>query len=345
MLSLKVRFMMSDLYNLSDDELLSTDVSELVLDETTNENEVETENTTTDEHTEQYDSDTEHDGTDVPNDEPESVQSDTEQSETQEVSTEVDYEAFYQTMTKPFKANGREISISNADDAIKLMQMGANYSKKMEQLKPKQALLRVLEENKLDNKEQLGYLIDLAQKKPEAIAKLIKESNIDLYEFDTDLANDYQPNLEIKEATLFEETLQELLTSNSGMYDVINDMSKWDNESKDVIFAEPQMLRLISEQKANGLYDTIVNTIENEKMFGRMVGIPFLQAYATVEQQLINKSNQSNKFTAPRPNNNKTNDSTDKRRKAGLPNTNISTVQEQFNPLTVSDEELLKMLT
>lgn len=345
MLSLKVRFMMSDLYNLSDDELLSTDVSELVLDETTNENEVETENTTTDEHTEQYDSDTEHDGTDVPNDEPESVQSDTEQSETQEASTEVDYEAFYQTMTKPFKANGREISISNADDAIKLMQMGANYSKKMEQLKPKQALLRVLEENKLDNKEQLGYLIDLAQKKPEAIAKLIKESNIDLYEFDTDLANDYQPNLEIKEATLFEETLQELLTSNSGMYDVINDMSKWDNESKDVIFAEPQMLRLISEQKANGLYDTIVNTIENEKMFGRMVGIPFLQAYATVEQQLINKSNQSNKFTAPRPNNNKTNDSTDKRRKAGLPNTNISTVQEQFNPLTVSDEELLKMLT
>ena len=336
---------MSDLYNLSDDELLSTDVSELVLDEATNENEVETENTATDGHTEQSDSDTEHGGTDVPNDETESVQSDTEQSETQEAYTEADYEAFYQTMTKPFKANGREISISNADDAIKLMQMGANYSKKMEQLKPKQALLKVLEENKLDNKEQLGYLIDLAQKKPEAIAKLIKESNIDLYEFDTDLANDYQPNLEIKEATLFEETLQELLTSNSGMYDVINDMSKWDNESKDVIFAEPQMLRLISEQKANGLYDTIVNTIETEKMFGRMAGMSFLQAYATIEQQLVNGNNQSNKFTAPRPNNNKTNNSTDKRRKAGLPNTNGSTVQEQFNPLTVSDDELLKMLT
>ena len=303
------------------------------------------ENTATDGHTEQSDSDTEHGGTDVPNDETESVQSDTEQSETQEAYTEADYEAFYQTMTKPFKANGREISISNADDAIKLMQMGANYSKKMEQLKPKQALLKVLEENKLDNKEQLGYLIDLAQKKPEAIAKLIKESNIDLYEFDTDLANDYQPNLEIKEATLFEETLQELLTSNSGMYDVINDMSKWDNESKDVIFAEPQMLRLISEQKANGLYDTIVNTIETEKMFGRMAGMSFLQAYATIEQQLVNENNQSNKFTAPRPNNNKTNNSTDKRRKAGLPNTNSSTVQEQFNPLTVSDEELLKMLT
>ena len=336
---------MSDLYNLSDDELLSTDVSELVLDEATNENEVETENTATDGHTEQSDSDTEHGGTDVPNDETESVQSDTEQSETQEAYTEADYEAFYQTMTKPFKANGREISISNADDAIKLMQMGANYSKKMEQLKPKQALLKVLEENKLDNKEQLGYLIDLAQKKPEAIAKLIKESNIDLYEFDTDLANDYQPNLEIKEATLFEETLQELLTSNSGMYDVINDMSKWDNESKDVIFAEPQMLRLISEQKAIGLYDTIVNTIETEKMFGRMAGMSFLQAYATIEQQLVNENNQSNKFTAPRPNNNKTNNSTDKRRKAGLPNTNSYTVQEQFNPLTVSDEELLKMLT
>ena len=244
-------------------------------------------------------------------------------------------------MTKPFKANGRELSITNADDAVRLMQMGANYSKKMEQLKPKQALLKVLEENHLDNQERLGYLLDLANKKPEAIAKLIKESEIDLYEFDIEQAEGYAPQLTITEPTAFEDTLQELLASNNSMYEVVNHMGTWDSQSKEAIFNEPNILRAVSEQKANGMYDKIVDTIETERMFGRLTNMPYLQAYGIVEQQLMNNAN---KFTAPRPTNKPDDSNLDKKKKAGLPNGSNATTQEQFNALSISDEDLLKMM-
>ena len=200
---------------------------------------------------------------------------------------EVDYQAFYESMTKPFKANGRDIQISNADDAIRLMQMGANYSKKMEALKPKQVLLKALEENGLTSKEQLGYLIDLANKKPEAIAKLIQESQIDLYDFDTAQAENYQPTQVIKEPTLFENTLQEVLEINPEMRQVVQDMSAWDSESKDVLYSNPSILRIMSEHLSNGTYDKIVTKIANEKLFGRLDSMNFLQAYSLFEKEFL----------------------------------------------------------
>ena len=47
---------------------------------------------------------------------------------------QTDYQAFYEKLTKPFKANGREIQVQNADDMIALMQQGANYSKRWHSL-------------------------------------------------------------------------------------------------------------------------------------------------------------------------------------------------------------------
>lgn len=334
---------MSNLYDLDDEALLNTNLEELH-----QEPEQATEATV-----EQPEQQEQTDGTDVPNETGEATESNTEQTETDtdttdevtdtdtQTDTPVDYEAFYKEMTKPFKANGRELSITNADDAVRLMQMGANYSKKMEQLKPKQALLKVLEENHLDNQEKLGYLLDLANKKPEAIAKLIKESEIDLYEFDVEQAEGYAPQLTIHEPTAFEDTLQELLASNNSMYEVVNHMGTWDSQSKEAIFNEPNILRAISEQKANGTYDKIVDTIETERMFGRLTNMPYLQAYGIVEQQLMNNAN---KFTAPRPTNKPDGSNLDKKKKAGLPNGSNATTQEQFNALSVSDEDLLKMM-
>lgn len=334
---------MSNLYDLDDEALLNTNLEELH-----QEPEQATEATV-----EQPEQQEQTDGTDVPNETEEATESNTEQTETDtdttdevtdtdtQTDTPVDYEAFYKEMTKPFKANGRELSITNADDAVRLMQMGANYSKKMEQLKPKQALLKVLEENHLDNQESLGYLLDLANKKPEAIAKLIKESEIDLYEFDVEQAEGYAPQLTITEPTAFEDTLQELLASNNSMYEVVNHMGTWDSQSKEAIFNEPNILRAVSEQKANGMYDKIVDTIETERMFGRLTNMPYLQAYGIVEQQLMNNAN---KFTAPRPTNKPDDSNLDKKKKAGLPNGSNAKTQEQFNALSVSDEDLLKMM-
>ena len=321
---------MSDLYALSDEELLTTDVTTLVED-------TNTDTDVTYEPVSSVQEDVEETGTDVPNEQEEPIQSNTEQSDDTSV---VDYQAFYENMTKPFKANGRDIQISNADDAIRLMQMGANYSKKMEALKPKQALIKTLEDNGLTSKEQLGYLIDLANKKPEAIAKLIQDSQIDLYEFDTSQAESYQPSVEIKETSQFEDTLSEVIEFNPNMYQVVQDMSAWDIESKDVIYNNPNLLRILSEQQSNGTYTKIVNKIANERLFGRMNDVNFLQAYALVEKELLDTQKS---FTAPRPQTKPDETSLDKKRKASLPTGNNNPVSETVNYLSMSDEDFLKL--
>lgn len=42
---------------------------------------------------------------------------------------------FYSLVSKPFKADGKEITIRTPDEAIRLMQMGMNYNRRMQKLK------------------------------------------------------------------------------------------------------------------------------------------------------------------------------------------------------------------
>ena len=89
------------------------------------------------------------------------------QPETQ-TQAQVDYEEFFKTITKPFKANGKDFQVLDPNDAISLMQKGTDYVKKMTEIKPLRRIGKLLEENKL-SEDDLAYLIDLKNKKPEAI--------------------------------------------------------------------------------------------------------------------------------------------------------------------------------
>lgn len=340
---------MTDISTLSDDELLALDVSALVSQEDTTVVEQDSTQNAVQEPTEPIETQQEQSDTQVPDNANDSVEepveapteiSDTDTTEVAEETKEIDYKTFYETLTQPIKANGRQMQLSNPDDMIRLMQMGANYSKKMEQLKPKQALLKVLAEHQLDNQEKLGYLIDLANKKPEAIAKLIKESNIDLYDFDTEQANDYSPNLEIKEPTAFEMVLDEVITNNPNMSDVIGFMGQWDNESKNIIYNEPNILKAIAEQKQSGLYDRIIGIVEQERLLGRMTDIPYLQAYSHIESQLLEQQNKQASFTAPRPK--ATSNAVEQKRKASIPNGNNQTTNNVAIE-QMTDEQIMAM--
>lgn len=314
-----------DLYALSDEELLNQSFTDEPMQENV-------------EEPEQTQDDVDKSG-ELPQD---VVETEEQTSSADEPSDEVDYQAFYETMTKPFKANGREVQIKNADDAIRLMQQGVNYSKKMEELKPKRVLLKVLEEQGLADKEKLGYLIDLANKDQKAIAKLIKESEIDLYDFDTQQADDYSPNLELKEPSAFEDIVSEITANDPSMVETLSLMGQWDNESKDILFNEPNILKVIAQQKANGFFDRVVDMVENERMLGRMTDIPYLQAYSEIEAKLLAQE-QSNSFTGTRPTVND-NSNVDKKKRASMPNSGGNAQNTGFNPLTATDEELIQYI-
>lgn len=349
-------------YELSDEELLAMDLNALAdneqdnpdtdtnTDTDTDETQVEVDETVAQEQEPSQEQDLSKDNTGETDDTGQSF--DTDSSATDDTdgllkdNKKVDYEEFHHALTKPFKANGKQIQITDPNDAIRLMQMGANYSKKMQELKPKQALLKTLEANGLDE-TKLAFAIDLLNKKPEAIAKFVKDNDIDSYEIDENLADDYNPNLQITEPTAFEDTVQELVDTYDGFNDLLSTTMSWDNDSKRAIYNEPNILRAIAEQKQLGIYDTIMAELEKEQLLGR-INKPFLEAYVDIESKLLaqQQANQSQtqqkRFVDSRPSSH--NDKKDKKRQAVGTAKTPNATQPPFDPLKVSDEELLKYL-
>ena len=271
----------------------------------------------------------------------------------------VDYEAVYKKLTAPFKANGREIQIKDVDDAISLMQMGANYNKKMAALKPNLKLMKLLENNGLLSEEKLSFLIDLDKKNPEAISKLIKDSGVDPLDLDAEKAGDYKPTVrKVDDRELeLDAVLDEIqdTESYSRTLDVVS--NQWDGASKNVIANAPQLLKVINSHVQSGVYDLIVKEIEREKMFGRLSGLSDIEAYRQVGDaiqarggfdHLVSQGQQTQPKPAvvqPKP---KMGDEGKRREKRLAASTSQPAVPSKtpadFNPLALSDDEFSKVV-
>lgn len=270
----------------------------------------------------------------------------------------IDYKAEYERLLAPFKANGRDVKVSSVEDAVSLMQMGANYSKKMAALKPNLRLMKMLENSGLLNEEKLSYLIDLEKKDPAAISKLVNESGIDPLDLDSEKAKSYTPNsytVDEKEVAL-DMVLDEIqeTPSYSRTIDIVS--NKWDRNSKQAIANTPQILKVINDHVERGIYDVIVKEVENERMFGRLGDISDLEAYRQVGDSIqarggfdhLGRQNQTPptapKVVAPKPKKAEDPNIRDKRRAASTPKAAVAaSTPADFNPLALSDEEFSKV--
>jgi hypothetical protein len=275
----------------------------------------------------------------------------------------IDYEAEYKRLLAPFKANGREIAINSVDDAISLMQMGANYNKKMAALKPNLKLMKMLEHNGLLNDEKISFLIDLSKKNPDAINKLVKDSGIDPMDLDAEKAGAYKQSTytvddrEIELDTVLDE-IQET-PSYARTLEIVS--TKWDGASKQIVAQQPQLLKVINDHVQNGIYDLISKEIESERVFGRLNGLSDLEAYRQVGDMIQARGGFNHLFqgsslnqgqptarpavVAPKPSKADEDKLKDKRRAASSTKPAASSsLPKDFNPLALSDEEFSKLV-
>lgn len=271
----------------------------------------------------------------------------------------VDYESFYKRLTSPIKANGKEIKLENPDDFIRLVQQGVNYSKNMQELKPLKNLHRTLQQHGLTEPDKLAFVIDLVNKKPEAIAKLIKDADIDLYSFDTDQAEQYKPVNPIVESNPLEDVLATIQQDSPQNYSRLLEhiQTQWDSQSKQVLQQTPNVLLVLNEHIQSGLFEKITNAIEYEQMLGRMQNMSFLDMYRAIEPNFLQSmdSNQAYQqqaqaqqqaFTAPRPTvqQNPTSSNTEQKRKTAPPQSTTNQVEPVENVWALSDAEIMKRL-
>lgn len=269
----------------------------------------------------------------------------------------VDFESEYKRLLAPFKANGREIQVKSVDDAIGLMQMGANYNKKMAALKPSLKLLKMLESSDLLDEAKISYLIDLEKKDPAAIQKLVSESGIDPMDLNAEEAKKYKPTTRtVNDAEIdLDTTLEDLRDSPSytRMLDVVS--NKWDAASKNIVAQSPQVLRVIDSHIASGIYDLITAEVESERVFGRLNGLSSIEAYKQVgdAMQAAGRFNhigapsgnpKQKEVVQPKPKATDDDKLKDKKRAASStkPTGAAAAKDEDFNPLALSDADFLK---
>jgi hypothetical protein len=209
------------------------------------------------------------------------------------VASAPDYEAFYKQIMTPFKANGKTIELKDPKEAISLMQMGANYTRKMQALQPHRKLMMMLEDNDLLDPGKLSYLIDLEKKNPEAIKKLIKDSGIDVLDVDTSEEPKYQAGNHTvsDEEARFRTAIEEVSSQPQGPETIALINSQWDATSKEFLWKNPDVLSVIREQHENGIYARITAEMDRQITLGVLPSeTPFMQAYKAVGDELMAKN-------------------------------------------------------
>jgi hypothetical protein len=268
---------------------------------------------------------------------------------------EFDYKSAFEKVTSPFKANGTKMQVKNPEDIQRLMQMGANYQKKMASLKPHLKTIKMLENNDLLDEAKLHQLIDIHKKDPKAIAKLIEESGIDPLDINTDDQSEYKPkdySVSDKEYNL-DQVLEEIKDTEtfSRTIDVLT--KEWDQKSKNVISDNPNFITIINQHMGNGVFDKVNSVMQQDKALGKLRGVSDADAYGQILEDMHKKGilkhtdddkSSSEKVSSESEDKSQANAERDKKRKAAALGKQSTSKKEAAvkNFLNLSDEDFLK---
>lgn len=263
----------------------------------------------------------------------------------------VNYEELYKKVLAPFKANGRDVTPQNVDEVIKLMQMGANYTRKMQDIAPHRKILTMLQNNELLDEEKLSFLIDLNKKDKVAIQKLLKDSGVDPLDIDvTNEVNYVAGNHRVSnEEVALNSVLDDVLATSTGAETVQVISQQWDQASKEILWKDPHVIEIINQQRSNGIYDKISSEIERQKVLGAVAyDVPFLEAYKVIGQKMNEAGLLSTTATTPVARTSATNTTkvanNEKAKAASTSRSTPNKVNPNSDPLSLSDEEFLKFM-
>ena len=284
--------------------------------------------------------------------EEESKEEETETEPEQQVQQpEVDYKGFYETIMAPMKANGTTIQARSPQEVIKLMQMGANYTQKMQTLAPYRKKVQMLQNAGVLDEEKRNFAIDVAQGKPEAIRQLLKNHKID--PLDIDMSEDASPyvpsNHSVSDNEIAVQAQLDDLQSTPQGQETIKLVQSWDQASLNAVWEDPSILGAIHSNRMSGAYDVIMKEMEHQRMLGNIPeNMPFLGAYKAVgdmlAQQRYMQQQQAQRVAQSLPKGTLARQTTNNEKvKAAAPSGRSKKTTGTFvDPFTLSDEEFEK---
>lgn len=171
-----------------------------------------------------------------------------------------------------FKANGKEFEIT--DEEMKQMfpkvfGQAADYTKKMQQIKPWRKTIDALEQAKLKH-EDINLMIDVFKGDKNAIAEVLKRTGVDAIDINQEEAsykgNDYGRD----ETTLDLSDVLESISGDSKYAITHNILSKeWDDASFAELSADPEKVRLLHIDVMSGVYEKLLPDMQLAKVVDR----------------------------------------------------------------------------
>ena len=185
------------------------------------------------------------------------------------------------------KANGKEFEMT-LDELKQTASKGMDYLKKTTALKPYRTMIAAMEENKV-SPEDINLLIDLKKGNKEAIAKLIKENEVDVY--DLPEANDYKPQEYRQSETALE--MKEVLStiSKDAEFSRTSEIyAAFDEQTKAFLNEDPSRIVGLHNDIKTGVFDKVLPLAEKKAVIDGY-NAPFLQYYLQAGQEILNANN------------------------------------------------------
>lgn len=270
------------------------------------------------------------------------------QEKDEEPAPSIDYKKFYEAMMSPIKANGKTFQPRTPDEAIRMMQMGANYTQKMQGIAPYRKKIQMLQNAGLLDEDKLNYLIDLSQGNQEAIKKLLKDSKLDPLDLNINEEPQYVPgNHTVSDAEVQVQTIVDDLKSTPEGLETLRLVQGWDQASLNEVWKEPSILSTLNEQRNSGVYKIITDEMEHQRMLGAIPeGTSFLDAYKAVGDYLLKKQQYQQQMqmqaNLPKGTLNKPATNNNQVKKAAPSGRSNKTVSKFVDPFSLSDEEFEK---
>lgn len=171
------------------------------------------------------------------------------------------------TSSYKIKADGVEYDFS-LEELQKLAPKAMNYTKKMQSIAPYRKMISAIEENSLSS-DDINMLIDIKKGNKEAIQSLLKSTDIDLYDLDTNEEIQYKPTEYGKsdEYLDLQEVVNEISTDNEypRTQEIISKVL--DDQSKQVMFSNPDFVRGLHIDVKSGIYDKLMPKAQKLAVF------------------------------------------------------------------------------
>ncbi|MCD6136272.1 hypothetical protein J7J63_06155, partial [Candidatus Bipolaricaulota bacterium] len=265
-------------------------------------------------------------------------------------------ETYKQLFENPIKASGREFQLKDSAQALNLIEMGVDYNKKMQHMRPHMQTLKTLEkEGLLDDTEQLNLLLEAKQGNPEAIKRLLSQAKIDLVDIadDEEGKEQYTPqNHIVSQAEIDIENALSSISESPAYQETIDTMSKsFDVKSKKIMSENPDYITALNSDIESGIYPKVMDMVQYQRDTRQIPdGMSDIEAYiGTVRQMAANEQQAAQPAPVqPSPEPAATRNPSNRRRKLGMSGSKSTPkkgAKREYDPVEVmsmSDDDFEK---